>query len=160
MLTQERLKEVLNYDPDTGLFTRKIITSNRIKIGDIAGTLVYGYIVINVNAKRHCAHRLAWLYVYGEFPCKFLDHKNGIRDDNRICNLREATNAENTHNSYKARPKNTTGLRGVSLCKNRYRSSITVLGKRVSLGVFGTPLEAHQAYLVAKKEFHPFAVTD
>ena len=89
MITQSKLKELVNYDQDTGIFTWKKRTSNRIKIGDIIGNLHNcGYIEMGVNGKRYLAHRLAWLYVYGYMP-KLIDHINTNKQDNRICNLYE-----------------------------------------------------------------------
>ena len=105
-LTAERLREVLAYDPDTGVFTWKARTSpfSRVNVGDVAGNLRRdGYIEICVDGRKHQSHRLAWLYVYGEWPADQIDHINGIRTDNRIANLREANNAENHHNLRKAR---------------------------------------------------------
>ena len=84
-LTAERLREVLDYDPDTGVFTRKVRTASSVKVGDVAGSLNgKGYIRIRVDGRLYFAHRLAWLYVHGEWPVDQVDHINGIKNDNRI----------------------------------------------------------------------------
>ena len=99
MLTQERLKKILHYDDKTGLFTWKQKQSTKISVGDNAGTIGSGgYILIKIDGKRHLAHRLAWLYVYGKNPGKCLDHINRNPLDNFISNLREVTTSENMHN--------------------------------------------------------------
>ena len=92
MITQEELKELLDYNPETGLFTWNVY--NNIKNKTTAGTFNDGYIQIKIKQKIYQAHRLAWLYVYGEWPKGQIDHINGIRDDNRIENLRDVTNRE------------------------------------------------------------------
>ena len=97
-LTAERLREALSYNPETGLFTRRI-RCGRIAPGEIAGTIALnGYITISLDGRRYYAHRLAWLYVHGEWPQK-LYHTNRDRADNRIANLRESTHAHNSANA-------------------------------------------------------------
>ena len=115
MITQKELKELLHYDPGTGVFVWKnIITANQKKNGDVAGGYDdKGYIKIRINYKHYLAHRLAWLYVYGEWPSKHLDHINRNPSDNRISNLREATHLENNKNASK-RKDNTSGYKGVN----------------------------------------------
>lgn len=114
MLTQEQLKEALDYDPLTGLFTRKTRTSNFVKVGQIAGNKhAMGYWEIGVCGKSYLAHRLAFLYMEGKFPEKMVDHKNLNRMDNRWSNLRHATNGENMQNS-------SCGKRGVTGKRNVY----------------------------------------
>ena len=156
-LTQERLKEVLHYDHETGIFTRKIKTASNTKIGDIAGGLTdQGYSTICIDYKGYRAHRLAWMYLYGYFP-KEIDHINGNRLDNRLCNLREVTRSENNQNHKKLRSNNTTGYVGVSQFKrdNNFLARIVVDGKIKSIGYFDTPEEASEAYLKEKRLLHP-----
>ena len=99
-LTQERLKELLHYDPETGVFRWKVDRPKGVKIGNKAGTLDQdGYRKISLDGKRFYAHRLVWLYVHGEFPFDQIDHKNRVPDDNRLVNLRQATSGENRANS-------------------------------------------------------------
>lgn len=158
-ISQGRLKELLHYDPDTGVFTWKIATSNRVKPGNIAGSKgPDGYIRIMVDSRLYLAHRLAWVYLYGVWPDKELDHINGKRSDNWRSNLREATRAENRQNSI-VRPDNTVGFLGVSPDRSKYRAQIGVDGAIIKLGRFDTPEQAHQAYLAAKAKFHKFQPT-
>lgn len=155
-LSQSRLKELLHYNPKTGVFTRRIATSRRVKSGDIAGSKNGdGYILIMVDSKRHLAHRLAWLYMHGVWPTDQIDHINGDRADNRRCNLREATRAENAQNTI-ARPNNKVGYLGVTKDRSKYKAQIGVDGAIINLGLFATPEQAHQAYLSAKAKFHNF----
>jgi hypothetical protein len=153
-----RLKELLNYDKDSGCFYWKQNQGRRIKAGDIAGCIHHnGYIVICINKKQYQAHRLAWLYIYKEFPKSSIDHINGIRSDNKISNLREATQSENCQNLKKSR--GSSGFLGVSIDsqrRNRWKASIKLYGKTTHLGWYKTPQEAHQAYIEAKRKMHPF----
>lgn len=157
-LTQSRLKELLHYDPDTGVFTRRVQTSSRAMIGDVAGSLLPdGYRRIMIDGGKHRAHRLAWLYMTGEWPTNQLDHMNGVRDDNRIANLREATNAENKQNREISK-NNRSGFMGVSWHKHtrKWVAHIQIAGSKKHLGLFTTPEAAHAAYLAAKADLHPF----
>lgn len=152
-LTQSKLKDQLNYNPETGIFTWVSI-KQKVHIGMIAGGYTdKGYILINIFGRKYAAHRLAWLYVYGEFPPDLIDHINGIKDDNRICNLRKATPAENNQNIRKAFKSNkSSGLLGVSWLeyKKKWHSRIVINGKQKSLGFYKTPMEAHEAYIDRK----------
>lgn len=119
-LTQDVLKQYLHYDKDTGIFTRLIRTSCSVKIGDVAGCVDCGYIRLTLLGKKYHAHRLAWLYMTGKWPKQEIDHINGVRSDNKICNLREATHSENMKN-YAKKSTNTSGYKGVSWSKrDRY----------------------------------------
>ena len=156
-LTVERLREVLDYCPDTGVFTWKIRTNSRVKVGDVAGCLDKdGYLRIQIDSRLHFTHRLAWFYVTGEWPPDQIDHINGIRDDNRIANLRAATRSENGQNRRKPQANNTTGYLGVTRHRGKFLAKIRLDGKRKHLGLFNTPEEAHAAYLKVKREIHPF----
>ena len=160
-LSVEELKEFLHYNPETGIFTWvKDNKNKRIRIGCVAGTisLKKGYITIKINKVQYQAHRLAWLYMTGEMPENLIDHKNTIRSDNRFDNLREATNIQNLHNQVKPQKNNKTGFLGVSLGKGKYRSQISIRGTVRYLGLFVTAEEAHQCYLEAKRELHPFCM--
>jgi hypothetical protein len=98
MLNQKTLKKYLNYDPETGVFKRKI-NSGKAKIGDVAGGINgSGYICIRINSVKYRAHRLAWLYVHGKFPDNQIDHINRVKNDNRIDNLRDVTQSVNARN--------------------------------------------------------------
>jgi hypothetical protein len=136
-MNQELLKQHLEYDPITGVFTRKIALCNRVNIGDIAGnTNLQGYIAIRVCGKLYKAHRLAWLYVYGEFP-NDIDHINGVKSDNRIINLRNCTRKQNSENQ-KLRSTNKTSHRGVYWVprENKYKAQVGHNGLKFHLGTF------------------------
>lgn len=158
MITQERLRDLLHYDPETGIFTWLMRPSNRVKIGSVAGHVSskHGYREIRVDGVLHRAHRLAWLYMTGKRPNGEIDHENTIRDDNRLDNLRDATHAQNMHNTPKL-PSNRTGFKGVSIANQlkirRFRSTIWVNGRRQSLGYHATPEAAHAAYMAAAIEY-------
>lgn len=146
MLTQKRLKYLVNYDPNTGAFLSRIQRSTcKSVLGckAVRGKMVYLRIVI--DRKHYYAHRLAWFYVYGEMP-KLLDHVNGDGCDNRIKNLREASHSDN-HANTAWNNDNKTGFKGVSVAKSgRYYASIHKDGKSLNLGHYTTPEEAHAAY--------------
>ena len=123
-LTAEDVRRELNYDPETGEFTRKT-SFFKTRIGERAGSISKstGYVVIAVCGAQYLAHRLAWLYVYGCWPSLHIDHINGEKTDNRIANLREATNGENMQNQRRARSNSKTGL----LAFGETRSQATML---------------------------------
>lgn len=159
-LTQERLIEILDYNQTTGLFSWKFNFGNA-SVGATAGCKhENGYIEIGVDGAVYKAHRLAWLYAYGVWPEAEIDHINGVRDDNRICNLREASRADNMQNkrTYKS---SSSGLLGAMFHKSsgKWSAAIQVNGKRKHLGLFDTAEAAHFAYCVAKKQLHTFNPT-
>lgn len=158
-LTQARLKELLHYDPETGIFTWLVIANNnKALVGTVAGSLNKpGYMMIGVDRKRYLAHRLAFLYMTGEWPSEQVDHINGERTDNRWCNLRAATEGENKHNIGGPPRTNTSGYLGVSWDKSRgkWRAHIYLRNVQHHLGRFTTPEAAHAAYLAAKDKLHP-----
>jgi hypothetical protein len=154
-ITQTRLKILLNYDPDTGAFTWRL-SRRKCTVGSKAGCLMrHGYITIRLDDRLYTAHRLAWLHVHGVWPSEQLDHINKNRSDNRICNLREATNAENAQNQ--KRRDNKSGFSGVRKENKKWLAEIKVNYKVTRLGLFETPEEAHAVYLKAKHELHPFS---
>lgn len=154
MITQERLKELLHYVHETGVFTW-LVDRGPKKRGSVAGSCMNtGYFEIVVDYRRYLSHRLALFYVHGEFPNNQIDHINGIRSDNRISNLREATHAENAQNLRNPRSDNKTGFLGVSRNRNKFRAQIHINGNNTFLGNFLTPESAHAAYLQAKREHH------
>lgn len=149
-----RLLEVLDYDPETGIFKWKVAISNFVKPGSRAGRVREdGYRAISFGERLYTAHRLAWFYVNGVWPADMLDHINRDRDDNRIANLRGATRGQNMQNRAVS-SDNLSGLKGVQKGKwNRWTARITVGGKRKRIGWFDTPEEAHAAYLAAAKQY-------
>lgn len=155
MLTQDELKTQLNYDSETGIFTRLIAKSRRVKIGDIAGSLTNdGYFLIMINNSSYLSHRLAWLYITGSFPNNYIDHINGNKGDNRFCNLRDVNFNGNQQNIRKARVNNKSGLLGVSKEGNKWRAQITVNKICKFIGLFDSKESAHNAYLESKRQLH------
>lgn len=157
MLTQSRLKEIFDYDSITGIFKRRLMTSVNSIIGTRPGCNHNGYIRMMVDGQRHQSHRLAWLYMHGEFPSQFIDHINGNRADNRIENLRDVNREMNIQNQRRARADNaSTELLGASLHKatGRYIAQISKGGKKIHLGTFDTPDQAHSAYIEEKRKIH------
>jgi hypothetical protein len=161
-LSQSRLKEVLSYCPDTGVFTWiKPKPQKCYMVGRVAGCVSHqGYVLIRVGGVLRQAHRLAWLYVYGAWPEDEVDHANGNRADNRISNLRGCSRSENTQNIATPR-NNTTGRLGVTwnVERNKYIAQIAINRVHKSLGGFDDPDEAHKAYLAAKSQLHTFQPT-
>lgn len=156
-LTAERLREVLKYDPATGVFTWLVRTSIRITVGKVAGVKnTPGYVVVGIDGRLYNASRLAWLYVKGEWPNGEIDHLNGIRHDNRFENLRDVTKAVNMQNRRRAPRHSKTGLLGVTkyMFGDGFVTHISVAGKARHLGVYKTAQEAHDAYVKAKRQFH------
>jgi len=158
MLTQERLKELLYYHPNTGLFTRIDLSSNSVRtdlVGRLAGGPTSdGYKRINVDGRRYRAHRLVWLYMTGNWPKEEIDHKNRIRDDNRWDNIRESTSTINSQNRGGTNKWSECGLLGVTKHGDRFRAKIGVNRDSIHIGVYDTPEEAHQAYIEKKRELH------
>jgi hypothetical protein len=161
MLTQERLKELLHYDAETGVFTRIATAGGRGKIGDIAGTITNkGYLHITIDSKLHLGHRLSFLYMTGAFPKDFTDHIDGDKLNNRWTNLRECTHAEN-HQNRVSNKGSSSKYPGVSWHKRdqKWQARITINGKEKHLGYFDTEEAAHAAYCKAKAEHHTFNPT-
>lgn len=154
--TQERVMELLDYNPLTGIFIRKVGRRGIAKEGSEAGNKrPTGYRRIKIDDVEYLSHRIAWLYVYGKLPDKQLDHINGVRDDNRISNLREVTTSENGQNQRRAQSDNKIGLLGVSMLNGKWRASIMAKGIKYYLGTYETPQIAHEVYLQAKRKLHP-----
>ena len=156
MLTQARLKEILDYNPDTGEFrnikTRKGIAKG---VGSLAGsTNKNGYTYIAIDGKKYLAHRLAWLYTHNELPPE-IDHQNLNRSDNRIANLRRADKRLNSRNRTKQK-NNTSGFKGVSWSKSvqKWHASIKLDGVPQHLGYFSLKEDAARAYEAAAMKLH------
>jgi len=156
-MNKELLHEMFQYNKDTGVFTWKQ-KRRGLFVGDKAGCLDKdsGYIKIRINNKLYYAHRLAWLYEIGEWPINQIDHKNQIKSDNRIDNLRLATNFENSGNRAKNK-NNTSGFKGVCWSKQnkKWCAQIGHKNKKIMhLGFFATPELAHDAYVAAATKLH------
>ena len=155
-LTAERLRDVLEYNPSTGDFRWLVALSNRVCIGGLAGkTNSKGYRSIRIDGKSYSSHRLAFLFMIGEFPDLGVDHADGNRSNNRWINLREATSSQNGANARRW-SSNTSGYKGVTWHKTaqKWQSQIRSGGKCHYLGCFDTPEEAHQAYAAAAFKYH------
>ena len=163
-ITAEFVRSILDYDPKTGEFRWRWRDSaiemwNIDNAGNKAGiTTSKGYIRIKIAKAQYMAHRLAWLYVNGEWPIDQIDHRNGVKSDNSIKNIRQANNIQNKQNS-PARIDNCIGLKGVHLHKSgKWRSQICINGIVKYLGLFSTPENAHSAYCEeARKNFGEFS---
>ena len=160
-LTADFVRSILDYDPDTGALSWNPNIPRRLgrKAGTVSRT---GYIQISINNKLYLGHRLAWLHFHGEWPREYLDHINGCRSDNRIQNLREASQAENNRNRSLS-SSNRSGFSGVNIrADGNIRVSIGVNGKQKHLGYFDTTEEAgrvaHEARAVQYGEFAPNAL--
>lgn len=160
LLELAELRETLSYDQESGEFCWLKTNSNVSMAGSIAGRSMNsdGYRQIVIAGRFYKAHRLAWFYVHGKWPDQ-IDHINGDRTDNRLCNLRNVTSQQNTQNQRKPHRNNKLGLLGVVMRPNgRYQAEIRVDGRKRYLGTFDTPNEAGEAYLRAKRDFHPGAI--
>jgi hypothetical protein len=160
LLEAAELRSTLRYDEITGEFYWLKSNSNCVKVGSKAGKgrNSHGYAEIKVNGRRYKAHRLAWLYVYSEWPDQ-IDHINGVRHDNRIENLRSVSSKANTHNQRKAHVNSTTGVLGVvAKPSGKFVAEIRVNGKKKHIGTFDTAGAASAAYQNAKIQFHEGAI--
>lgn len=155
--TLAEVKDRLEYSPETGVF-RWRRGGPHVSAGMVAGAKSSkGYIRVKFNSFPYPAHRLAWLYVYGEWPAAQIDHIDGDKSNNRISNLRLATPAQNSWNQAK-RKNNTSGYKGVRWNSSNPRKSwLAAIGhqnRKISLGRYSTKEEAHHAYCVAAQKFH------
>jgi hypothetical protein len=165
MITQERLKELLHYNPDTGLFTRAIDAGSggQYKAGTLAGCKRKdGYVILSIDGKRYFAHRIAWIYMTGVLPDEQIDHKDLNRSNNIFGNLRQATDLQNRMNTRK-RATNTSGFKGVMFerRRNKWISKMWVNHKQIHLGYFHNKEDAAKAYEKAAIKYHgDFARTE
>ena len=155
VISAERLRELLDYDEETGVFTWRTNRGN-VRAGSVAGTAhCRGYRQICLDGSIYLEHRMAWLHVYGEHPQGALDHRDRCRTNNRIANLRMVTGSENQQN--RAIPRNnTSGFKGVCWDKSRgkWLACIAVNSRLKNLGRFTTPEAAFAAYQIAASELH------
>jgi hypothetical protein len=155
-LTAERVRSALFYEPETGSFTWLVSTSNRVKVGAVAGNISpFGYLYISLDGHRYKAHRLAFLYMHGVWPTNHIDHLDGNPANNRIENLRDVSHSVNMQNIRKAKSSNkSTGMLGSYRIGKRFQAKIVIDGKVRHIGMFDTPELAHAAYLAAKRLHH------
>lgn len=154
-LTAERLREVLSYDPETGVFKR-LISAGGATVGSSPGaTDSSGYLQIRIDRKLYLAHRLAWMHMHGEWPSDLIDHINCEKQDNRLINLRQVSKAENCQNRRYASSDSRTGFLGVRKSPYGWVAAIQAGPKMKHIGTFATPELAHEAYVAAKRIHHP-----
>lgn len=161
ILTVERLRELVHFDPETGIFTRRVRTAQRHQVGDRADFLITrgpnaGYYRVSIDSQRFMAHRVAWLHVHGRWPDHDIDHIDGNRGNNQLSNLRDVRNVVNRENMRGPRADNSCGYLGVVFHaqSNRWRARIQSHGRTSHLGMFDTPQQAHEAYVLAKRRIH------
>lgn len=159
-LTHELLLALLHYDPETGVFIRRVSTAPRAMAGSVAGDPdSKGYLRLRIDGKRYLAHRVAWFYMTGVWPPDEVDHKNLNRQENWWDNLRLADTQTNKWNRG-AYANNQSGLKGAHYRRTNgnWAARIRVNGKNIQIGVFSTPEAAHAAYVtMAKEAFGEFA---
>lgn len=159
LLTPEKIRELFNYDAVTGILAWKIKPCSSVRIGDAVGSLGgRGYLTTTFRGKQYGVHRLVFVWVHGHFPKDQIDHINHVRNDNRISNLREVSQSENSKNASLSK-RNTSGFLGVGWSKEcrKWSANISVDGKLVHLGLFAHKQDAIDARQEAraKNGYHP-----
>ena len=156
-LAHDRVRRLLDYDPDTGIMTRLIRTSSTAMAGDRVGSKnARGYLTARVDGKTYRVHRLVWFWMTGAWPKEQIDHIDGDKLNNRWSNLREATHSENQHNRGII-STNTSGYKGVYWYRSRgkWRAQISFDRRNPKvLGYFDNIEDAAAAYAKAAREFH------
>ena len=155
-ITLSRIRDALHYNPETGALTWVKPSGRRVRPGTEAGNdRPDGYREVRVCGQRFLVHRLIWLMHYGVMPVDQIDHINGNRSDNRICNLREADVSRNSMNS-KRRSDNSSGIKGVSFDKSRskWAAYININGRRKAIGRFDSKKLAGATVSAYRKELH------
>lgn len=154
-LTRARIEEYLRYDAETGKFYALKQRGLRRAGAEAGTTRPDGYVHLTIDRGRYLAHRVAWFYVYGVWPERALDHIDCNPSNNRIDNLRLATNEQNSRNS-RRRVNNTSGYKGVSFmrCRGKWQALIRTDSGRLHLGLFSSAEEGHRAYVAAARKFH------
>lgn len=153
MLTQQEALAALCYSPDTGELNW-LVQRGRVVPGQRAGAFDHrGYLIVRIFGRIYKAHRVAWLMVHGSWPKGQIDHINGMKSDNRLCNLRDVSALINSQNQHKAQTRNrSSGLRGVTLDRftGKWKAQLRFAGRNYQIGRFNSPEEAHHAYVTKK----------
>lgn len=153
-LTAQRLRDLLSYDPATGKFNRKVTRGPCHAGAEAGGVSKHGYWRIDIDGVRYYGHRLAWLYVHGNWPSQIIDHINGNRTDNRIENLRDVPPSVNQQNQRRATKASSTGFMGVYPSGRKFAAGIGIGNVGLYIGTYDTAAEAHAAYVEKKRELH------
>lgn len=156
LVTPDYLRQILHYEPSTGVFTRKVTLCGRALAGSVVGVRGFGgYLTVKIDDRRYSLHRLAWLYMTGAWPTDQVDHIDGDPANNRFSNLREASSQLNCRNRRRAKRTSSTGLIGVGAQYGKFQASIKVNGKKQHLGTFATKEAAHAAYVATRNRLFP-----
>ncbi len=155
-LTVDRVRELLDYEPDTGIMRWRVQLNGRCRVGAIAGCVnSKGYRVVHIDGRQYRASRLVWLHVYGRWPTGVIDHRNHVTDDNRIANIRDVSVSVNAQNQIRAQTRSASGLLGVFPRGRLWRAKLKRAdGSILFLGEFQTAQTAHAAYVAAKRMEH------
>jgi hypothetical protein len=158
ILTLEQFKQILSYDPEDGTFTWLVNRHSRVRIGQAVGSPVgkRGYLSTRIAGRNYYLHRIAWLWMTGQWPRATVDHIDGNRGNNRFKNLRDVSQAAQRQNIYRSMRKD--GLLGAHYdARDKvWVAQISVSGCYKRLGSFSTEKEAHAVYIAAKRKLHPF----
>lgn len=146
--------DLLSYDQKTGEFRWSVNATKRVALKRAGAYDKHGCLNIKINGRSYMAHRIAWFFSYGKWPDGLIDHINGNPSDNRIQNLRDVTASVNQQNQRNAAKRNKTGLLGVCPKGSKWRAQIVLGGKKVHIGMYPTPEDAHRAYISVKRLNH------
>lgn len=155
MIDASLVRTLFSYDPESGQLIRRTAPTYKNKVGDVAGHVAKnGYRVIKIKGLNYLAHRLVWLFTYGDLPIGEIDHINGDKADNRLMNLRDVPHQVNVQNLRASTSSSSTGVLGVGPHGTNWRARITVDGKLRTLGTFPDKALAEAAYISAKRSLH------